>query len=151
MQSYKLFYIEPNIQYFLVSVFLLWLCNHQKANMNKCTSLQRPADGAEHCAPTLPRSSNNIPVLSCLGAWNNLCQLSLETEAWKDGGQNEHHSTAAGPSHWCTEPEQELHNQADGMNAAQGTQGAIIQAASRVLAYSLYVYILNPFKICICK
>lgn len=146
MQSYKLFYIEPNI----FPSFCVFIVTLQSPNMT-CTSLQRLAEGAEHCASTLPRSSNNIPVLSCLGTWNNWCQLSLETEASKDGGQNEHHSTAAGPSHWCTEPEQELHNQADGLNAAQGTQGAIVQAASRVLAYSLYVYILNPFKICICK
>lgn len=148
MQSYKLFYVELNI-FPSFCVFIVTL--QSPKGKHEQTSLQRPAEGAKHCASTLPHSSNNIPVLSCLGTWNNWCQLSLETETSKDGGQNEHHSTAGRPSHWRTEPERELHNQADGLNAAQGTQGATIQAASRVLAYSLYVYILNPFKICICK
>lgn len=63
-------FIQSQI-YFQISVFLLWLYNHQKANVPKCMSLQRPEDGGEHCASTHPRSSNDITVLGCLGTWNN--------------------------------------------------------------------------------
>lgn len=82
------------------------------------------------------------------------CRLKQRLQ--KDGGHSDRRWTAAGPHPADAQnqsPDQDLHNQAGGVivRAARATQRSIIQAASRVLACSLCVYILNPFKICICK
>lgn len=61
MQSFKLFYTEPDI-FPSFCVFIVTL----QSPKGKYEQINVPA-GREHCASTLPHCSNNVTVLSCLG------------------------------------------------------------------------------------